>query len=233
MKNLIAQGLTQKLIRLEDNNKYIVYAHQNKRRNFDNPEEKVQADAFLTLVLDYKYPPARIRQFVSVQMGSETKEADIIVFDDDLCLSPLIVVECKKQDVTELEFQRASDQCFSYAVAEGAKYVWTTSGLKDAYYQVSAERTKARITVPDIPQFGIKKLAVYKYAYGGGTTPEGQKLQALSLVSQDELTQRFKQAHQALWGGGELNPSEAFDELDKLIFCKIWDERKPRRQGEP
>jgi type I restriction enzyme M protein len=58
------------------------------------------------------------------------------------------------------------------------------------------------MTVPDIPQFGIKKLAIYKYAYGGGTTPDGQKLQALALVSQDELTARFKQAHQALWGGG-------------------------------
>jgi type I restriction enzyme M protein len=53
------------------------------------------------------------------------------------------------------------------------------------------------------------------------------------VVSQDELTRRFQQAHQALWGGGELNPSEAFDELDKLIFCKLWDERKPRKQGEP
>ena len=231
MKNLITQGLAQKLIRLEDNNKYIVYLHQNKRRNFENPEEKVQAEAFLTLVIDYKYPPERVRQFVSVQMGSETKEADIIVYDDALCLQPLIVVECKKQEVTELEFQRAADQCFSYAVAEGAKYVWTTSGLKDAYYQVPSDKPKARMTVPDIPQFGIKKLAIYKYAYGGGTTPDGQKLQALALVSQDELTARFKQAHQALWGGGELNPSEAFDELDKLIFCKIWDERKPRRQG--
>ena len=39
-------------------------------------------------------------------------------------------------------------------------------------------------------------------------------------------------AHQALWGGGELNPSEAFDELDKLIFCKLWDERKPRKRGQ-
>lgn len=55
MKNLIAQGISQKLIRLEDNNKYVVYVHQNKRRNFDNPEEKVQADAFLSLVIDYRY----------------------------------------------------------------------------------------------------------------------------------------------------------------------------------
>ena len=30
-----------------------------------------------------------------------------------------------------------------------------------------------------------------------------------------------------------MNPSEAFDELDKLIFCKVWDERKPRKKGEP
>ncbi|MFZ4626086.1 MAG: hypothetical protein ACOYNF_17865 [Rhodoferax sp.] len=44
MKNLIAQGIARKLIRFEDNQKYIVYIHQNKRRNFDNPEEKVQAD---------------------------------------------------------------------------------------------------------------------------------------------------------------------------------------------
>lgn len=233
MKNLIAQGVARKLIRLEDNDKYIVYVDQNKRRNFDNPEEKVQAEAYLSLVLDYKYPAGQIRQFVSIQMGAETKEADIIVYEDALHLKPLIVVECKKQDVTELEFQRAVDQAFSYAVSDGAKYVWTTSGIKDAYYQVPTEKPKARITIPDIPQFGVKKLAAYKYAYGGGTTAAGQKLQPLELVTEDELTARFKQAHQALWGGGELNPSEAFDELDKLIFCKIWDERKPRKQGEP
>lgn len=34
-------------------------------------------------------------------------------------------------------------------------------------------------------------------------------------------------------GGWRVNPSEAFDELDKLIFCKIWDERKARKKGEP
>lgn len=60
MKNLIAQGIARKLIRFEDNEKYIVYIHQNKRRNFDNPEEKVQADAFLTLVIDYQYPVGQI-----------------------------------------------------------------------------------------------------------------------------------------------------------------------------
>jgi type I restriction enzyme M protein len=233
MQKLVEKGQQKGLIRFEDNGKYIVYVDQNKRRNYDNPEEKIQAAAFLSLVLDYNYPLAQVRQFVAVQMGAATKEADIIVYADALRAKPHIVVECKKQEVSEQEFALAVEQAFSYAVSEGAAYVWVTSGLKDEYYQVPAEKPKARIPATDIPQFGIKKLARYKYAYGGGLSPEGQKLLALSVVAEDELTQRFKQAHQALWGGGELNPSEAFDELDKLIFCKVWDERKPRKHGVP
>lgn len=231
--DLIADGLKQKLIRFEDNGRYIVYSPQERRRNYENPEEKVQADAYLRLVLIYKYPPKRVRHCVPVQMGRETKEADMIVYEDDGLKSPLIIVECKQEAVSELEFRRAADQAFSYAVAEGAKYVWVTSKLKDEYYEVSARRPKERTTIPDIPQFGVTEVARFKFAFEGGTTKGGQKLFPLQKVSEDELTRRFQQAHQALWGGGELNPSEAFDELDKLIFCKLWDERKPRKPGEP
>jgi len=92
--DLIADGLKQGLIRFEDSGKYIVYLPQGKRRNYENPEEKVQAEAFLRLALIYRYPAKRIRNYVSVQMGSEVKEADIIVYDDDALKSPLIVAEC-------------------------------------------------------------------------------------------------------------------------------------------
>lgn len=231
--DIIAEGIKQQLIRFDGDKKYIIYRNENIRRNYENPEEKVQAESFLRLVLVYKYPVNRIRQFVSVQMGSETKEADIMVYADNDVKTPHIVVECKKQEVSELEFVRAVDQAFSYAVAEGGKYVWVTSGLKNEYYEVPAKKPKDRITIPDVPQFGVEELARFKYAFQGGTTKTGQKLFALESVTQDELTRRFQQAHQALWGGGELNPSEAFDELDKLIFCKLWDERKPRKPGEP
>lgn len=63
--------------------------------------------------------------------------------------------------------------------------------------------------------------------------PGKPKFFGLTVIEQVDLTRRFKLAHEALWAGGQLNPSEAFDELDKLIFCKIWDERKPRKVGEP
>lgn len=230
---ILQRGVESGLYVFEEEGDYIVYQNQKKRRNFQNPEEPVQARAYTRLVEDYGYPPERIRHFVNVQMGSKTKEADIIVYGDDDQKSPLIVVECKKEDVSELEFKTAVDQAFSYAVAEGARFVWVTSGLKDEYYEVPSEKPKDRVSVPDVPQFGATQVANYKYAKGGGVTKNGQKLFDLEEVSQEELTRRFQQAHQALWGGGELNPSAAFDELDKLIFCKLWDERKPRSQGDP
>ena len=60
-----------------------------------------------------------------------------------------------------------------------------------------------------------------------------QKFFELQVVTESELTKIFIQSHQALWGGGQRNPSVAFDELDKLIFCKIWDEKHPRTKGQP
>lgn len=115
----------------------------------------------------------------------------------------------------------------------GCAFVWTTSKLKNEYFEIPAKKPKARITIPDVPQCGVTEIARFKFAKDGGKTKTGQKLFPLEPVGQDELTRRFEQAHQALWGGGELNPSEAFDELDKLIFCKLWDERKPRKPGQP
>lgn len=127
----------------------------------------MQAETFLTLVLIYGYPENRIKQFIPVQMGSETKEADIAVYSDDECEETYILVECKKEDLTDQQFNIAVDQAYSYAVAEGAKYVWTTSRIKNQYYEVPDKKPKSRIEIPDIPQFGINKLAPYKYVKGG------------------------------------------------------------------
>ena len=237
MKDYIKIGVEQGYISFDKEMSKITYTYQNKQRNYNNPEEKVQAETFLRLILDYKYPVNRIKQFVPVTMGSEVKEADIVVYEDDMCMSPHILVECKRQEVSEAEYQQAIEQAYSYAFALPCeiKYVWITSGIKSDYFEVDKSQN-TRNQLPDIPQFGVKNVASYKYVYEAQYLPEAagkQRFFDLSVIDQSELTRRFKQAHEALWAGGQLNPSEAFDELDKLIFCKIWDERKPRRMGEP
>ena len=164
-------------------------------------------------------------------MGSETKEADIAVYSDDDCHDTYILVECKKEDLTDQQFNIAVDQAYSYAVAEGAKYVWTTSRIKNQYYEVPVQKPKSRIEIPTIPYFGVDELPKYSFVKGGISQTEfveegetknrKQKFFELQVVSESELTKIFIQSHQALWGGGQRNPSVAFDELDKLIFCKI------------
>lgn len=237
MKDYIQLGIDNGLISFNEDKSRITYTYQKKERNYNNPEEKVQAEVFLRLILDYHYPEKRIKQFVPVTMGREIKEADIVVYDDDMCMSPHILVECKRQEVSEAEYQQAIEQAYSYAFALPCevKYVWVTSGIKSDYFEVDKNQD-TRNQLPDIPQFGVANIATYKYVYEAQYLPEEvgkQRFFDLSVIDQSELTRRFKQAHEALWAGGQLNPSEAFDELDKLIFCKIWDERKPRRMGEP
>ncbi len=237
MKDYIQIGIDKGFISFNEDRSRITYIFQKKERNYNNPEEKIQAETFLRLILDYNYPVSRIRQFVPVTMGSDIKEADIVVYDDEMCLAPHIVVECKRQDVSEAEFLQAVNQAYSYAFSLpcDVKYVWVTSGIRNEYYEVDKNQN-SRNQIPDIPQYGVDKIASYKYVYGAQYMEheEGeQQFFDLSVIEQSELTRRFKQAHEALWAGGQLNPSEAFDELDKLIFCKILDERKPRKIGEP
>lgn len=237
MKDYIQIGIEKRLISFNEDKSRITYVHQNKERNYNNPEEKVQAETFLKLILDYNYPVNRIRQFVPVTMGRDVREADIVVYADEMCLCPHILVECKRQEVSEAEYQQAIEQAYSYAYAlpSDVKYVWVTSGIKNEYFEVDKQQG-TRVQQPDIPQFGVSIISSYKYVYAADCLPEErgkQKFFDLSVIDQSELTKRFKQAHDALWAGGQLNPSEAFDELDKLVFCKIWDERKPRVMGEP
>lgn len=243
--NLIDQAKRDGLIAFSPDGKYLYYTgHGNKRRNFDNPEEATQLDAYLQLRYHYGYEESRIALFESVQMGSSTREADIIVFADAGRDKPYLIVECKKPETTGKEFVLAVDQAFSYAVASGARFAWITSGTNNEYYEVlsSAPRERSKNRLPNIPRAGDNEPPVFKYAYQGLLStdeapadgkPATQPYFELQKLSEAELTRRFKLAHNTLWGGGELNPSDAFDELDKLIFCKIWDEKEPRRAGQP
>jgi len=241
MTELIKNGIDKGLIALDTEEKYITYLHQNKKRNYTNPEEKVQAEAFLKLILTYGYPVENIVQFVSITMGSSTKEADIVVYNDAEHKEPHIVVECKHKDVSEQEFNQAIEQAASYAYALSGtiKFLWVTSSTRNESFLIDKD-SSVKQTIPDIPRYGVEKIQKYKYVKGGlrqgeeaGADEIKQSFFELEMIDEDELTRRFKQAHNALWAGGELNPSEAFDELDKLIFCKIWDERKARKKGQP
>ena len=206
---------------------YIEYHCKNgAKRKLQNPEEFVQATAFLRLIIEYNYSPLNISVNEEVQVGSARKEADILVYNEKKN-KILIVVECKEENINERQFQVAIDQAYAYAHALAGQYVWVTSGTRDEYFEIVELFPVERISISDIPRID-GKVDRFKYVKGGREPQPGTKA---------DLIQKFKSAHDALWGGGALAPTTAFDELDKLIFCKIWDEkwRDNARQtkGEP
>lgn len=224
---LFRKGISNKYISVNQEMSVITYHCKNgTKRRLSNPEEFIQALTYLKLIFEYNYQPQHISVNESVQMGSETKEADIIVYNESNNKIQ-IVVECKEENINERQFQVAINQAYSYAHALSAKYIWVTSGIKNDYYEIVEMYPIERISISDIPKLH-GSVNRYKYIKGEVEPQEGSKA---------ELMLKFKSAHDALWGGGALAPTTAFDELDKLIFCKIWDEKwkdnNPKTKGEP
>jgi len=232
--SLIQQGIQSGYIAFEQEQKYILYKAAGKKYRYADPEEQVRAETYLQLIIEYSYQPKRIELELVVPRRTPGDSADIVVFSDDEKLQPYIVVECKKQKVSEAEFTQAIEQGFGNANSLKAHFLLVTSGIKTNAYNVQEfpplERVKNLIA--DIPRFGQSNITKAKF-YKGGIDENGNKAKDIKIVDQNDLTRVFEQAHQALWAGGKRNPSEAFDELDKLIFCKIWDERRPRKNGQP
>lgn len=224
---LIERGEKAGLIRFDDGRKTITYIAAGKRQRYTDPEEQVRAETYLQLIFDYGYEAKRIELERIVPRRTPSDLADIVVFSDDKHKTPWIVVECKRQEISDAEFMQAIEQGFGNANSLAAPYLIVTSGLKTQYYDVknfpALEREANRIA--DIPRADENAPKKHKHTKGGKFD--------IMRVEEQQLTRIFKQAHDALWAGGKRNPAEAFDELDKLIFCKLWDERTPRKTGEP
>jgi type I restriction enzyme M protein len=80
---IFRKGIAKKYIVVSDDLATIYYNCKNKaKRRLQNPEEFVQAVSFLKLIFEYDYMPQNISVNEPMQVGSETKEADILVYNE-------------------------------------------------------------------------------------------------------------------------------------------------------
>jgi type I restriction enzyme M protein len=207
----------------------ITYLAVNWTEKYNDPEEKVRAEFFAELVYRYGYEPQRIGVEVVVPDRTPFDRADLVVFEDDARKRPFAVIECKKDGITDAEFNQAVEQ----AAGNGtwakfrAKYVMVVAGttrraldFTERYGVLEREEN----IIADLPR-AYGRPEEYKYHKGG----------ALDIKKVDKWTLMLAmhKCHQTLWGGGRLSPPAAFGELCKVIFVKISDEKKKRRKGEP
>lgn len=220
-----------------DNKQKITYvSSDNHTENYNDPEEKVRAEFWAELIYKYEYPVNRIKVEVVIPDRLPTDRADIVVFIDDECKRPYTVVECKKDGVTDAEFMQAIEQGVGNAtwVKLRADYVVIIAGgtrrVLDVTDNFGAFEREQNI-LADLPK-AYGKPQEYRF-YKGGVNQKGEDASDIAPVAREDLIIAIKKCHQTLWGGGRLSPPTAFGELCKLIFVKISDEQKPRKNGEP
>ncbi|MBA3944302.1 MAG: type I restriction enzyme HsdR N-terminal domain-containing protein [Herpetosiphonaceae bacterium] len=97
---LIGEGKQQKI-------KYIAANHIEK---YADPEERVRAEFWAELIYQYQYAADRIGIELTVPDRTPKDRADIVIFEDAAQKRPFAVIECKRDGITDAEFNQAVEQ---------------------------------------------------------------------------------------------------------------------------
>lgn len=229
MNALIAYGCENGLIEISDKNRIVYKCGKPHSERFTDPEEQVRAAYFVELIRDYQYSKENIEVEVTVPRRTPEDRADIVVFEDVERKKPFVVVECKKDGISDSEFKQAIEQAFGNANSLRAKYAVVVAGNTRTAFDVAGFKPSERDknVIADIPmRYG--KVPQYRYI-------KGDSARALKIIHKDDLIKTLEKAHATVWQGGKLAPTTAFDEMAKLLFCKLQDEKERTltKKGEP
>ncbi len=172
------------------------------------PEEIVRQLWVYKLMTQYGYKADEIDLEKSVQFGTEvgTKFADIIVYTDATKQTPKIIVECKKPKRKD-----GIEQLKAYMNAKGAPVAIWSNG-SDSIILYRPYPAQFDDTLFDLPKRGQEPKDV---------------LEAKKTLLQLKRDFNFKKIIQDL---EELvladSGKDEFNEIFKLIFAKIWDEKE-------
>jgi len=216
----IQRGVEAKIISFnEDKSKVTYHCSRDFTTSFKNPEEKVRAYYLTELVINKRYLKERIDFEVIVPRRKPEDKADIVIYEDDELKKPYLVVECKKDGITDAEFKQAIEQAFGNANSLRAKFASVIAGTTKTAFDVAGFKPSEREknVISDISE---KYGKTPKYRFIKGETDK-----ELEIVSREELIRALEKSHDTVWQGGRLAPTTAFDEISKLLFCKLKDEK--------
>lgn len=204
----------------------IKYLPQGHKEKLADPEEVVRAEYYGDLLEKYQYQGSRIE--FEVEMPSRTPQyyADIVIYEDEEKKKPYIVVECKKDGISDAEFEQATKQAIANGRVLHAPYAICVAGNTRRAMEVAAwnDKEPEKATITDIP-ISYGKVEEFRYK-------KGDPVWDLKVLDKSELKRALEKSHNTLWAGGKRNPTVAFDELCKIIFVKIRDEKRGRKTGE-
>jgi len=185
----------------------------------DKPEERVRQTYLRKLIEEYGYDSKNIKTEVSIKSGqTETKKpADIVVFNGkgyDPGRHAYIIIEVKRKDRKD-----GKEQLISYVNSTTAEFAVWFNGKEIAYYQRYRDPRHEFIDIPDIPKSGESIDDVGKY-YKKQLSPAS------------ELKATFETIHNYIYANEGLLKDKVFNEMLKVIFLKLVDEKLPNPKCE-
>ncbi len=219
---LIQEAINRNLISIKKD-KISYNLNQKKEYSWSDPEEWVRAWTISFLVLKKLYTPKSIRTEVVVPRRTPSDFADIVVYNNESCREPYLVIENKREGISKADRRQAIEQLFGNANSLRSPLALFDNGEESVFYDVANYPQDERIenkkgnrdTIPtsfgNIPQF---------------TYIAGDINNDIKPVDARQLELRVKQAHSIIWAGGKRDPLSAFDEWSKLMLAKVQDERQ-------
>ncbi len=182
------------------------------------PEEKVRQEYANILIDQYKYDPKQIDEEIDVTgMYSLKRRPDFVIWrtikDKQDNKAPFIIVECKADYVTINK--KTYEQGELYARTTDAPFFVTHNNNETKYWRVKKEKMPGYIEeIEDIPK-------------AQATDKEVQEiLSRLKVFKENEFADLLHSCHNIIRNREKLDPAAAFDEIAKVLFMKVYAERK-------
>lgn len=195
-----------------------IFSHIRQKWLVETPEESVRQSFLTVLVNEYGYSLEQMKEEESVTgRGAGQARADFIIWrsvqDKADEKAPLIVVECKSDNVTI----RPADyhQGDHYARMANARFFVTHNSRETKYWRVRQDRMPGYIQeIENIPHANASDREIQEL------------IAALKTFKEDEFADLLHQCHNVIRNREHLDPAAAFDEIAKVLFVKTWVERE-------
>lgn len=196
-----------------------IYSHIRKKWLVATPEELVRQEYLCVLVNEYGYKLEQMDEELEItgHRGSGHARADFIIWrsidDKKNNKSPLIVVECKSDNVTI----KSTDywQGDSYARLTNSKFFITHNSNETKYWRVIHENMPKSIEeIENIPHVEASDIEIQEL------------ISKLKVFKENEFADLLHQCHNVIRNREKKDPAAAFDEIAKILFIKVWVERK-------
>jgi type I restriction enzyme M protein len=197
-----------------------IWSHVRQAWYVETPEERVRQEYLCVLVNEYGYKLTQIAEEEGVTgLGSGNARADFIIWrspqDKTDKKIPLIVVECKADNVTIN--QKTYEQGANYAQYVRGKFFVTHNNRETKYWQVDLERLAPNYAeIENIPHADASDKEVVEL------------VSKLKVFKEDEFADLLHQCHNVIRNREKKDPAAAFDEIAKILFVKTAMERRWR-----